>query len=213
MQKIPHSVITTITILLLQFCTLNASAVESLKGDKTHADVWNKFAADILNLHKKLIADKAIEVKSRVGGYANNKDFYIERRYYDGAKLISQLQWEKANPDTLHTIEVYVHDQAGRVVRDFSAAYLPHYHNAPTQTLASFHHYNYMLHAFRSFDASGAKVLERCTGYDAKGQQVNILLDEDDLVNDPDGLIGSADYRACFDGLKQQELGKYIIPQ
>ena len=189
------------------------SATEAMKNDSKHVRVWNKFAADTLRLHKKLTAGKSLKVKTRIGSYANVKDFYTEHRYFNKDKLISQVQWEKENPKTLHTIEVYIHDQKGRVIRDFLAAYLPFYHNAPTQTLASFHHYNGQLHAFRSFDASGDKVLERCTGKDTKGLEVNLLLDEDDLLNDPDELIGTKEYKACFAGLKQQELGKYITPQ
>ena len=188
-------------------------AAEPMKNDNQHIRVWNKFVADTLNLHQKLTAAKNLQVKTRIGSYANVKNFYIEHQYFNKGKLVSQVQWEKDNPDTLHTIEVYVHDHKGRVIRDFLAAYLPFYHNAPTQTLASFHHYNGQLHAFRSFDASGDMVLERCTGKDMKGQAVNLLLDEDDLLNDPDELIGSKEYKDCFAGLKQQELGKYIIPQ
>lgn len=195
------------------FSTSPVFATEPLKQDNKHVRVWNKFAQDTLRLHKQLTAGKNLQVKTRIGSYANVKDFYIERRYLDKGKLVSQVQWEKDNPEILHTIEVYIYDQKGRVVRDFLAAYLPFYHNAPTQTLASFHHYSGKLHAFRSFDATGDKVLERCTGKDAKGQVVNLLLDEDDLLNDPDDLIGSKEYNSCFAGLKQQQLGKYIIPQ
>lgn len=119
----------------------------------------------------------------------------------------------KDDPKTLHTIEVYVHDKLGRVVRDYTAAYLPFYHNAPTQTLISLHHYNNKLHAFRSFDASGDTVLERCEGKDSKGQTVNLLLDEDDLLYDNDGIMDSAEYKQCFAGFKHDKLGKYILPQ
>lgn len=188
-------------------------ATEAMKGDNNHVRIWNKFANDSFNLHKKLIDGKKLEVKTRIGSYANVKNFYIEHRYFDKGKLISQVQWEKDNPKTLHTIEVFVHDKQGRVIRDFMAAYLPFYHNAPTQTLISFHHYDGNLHAFRSFDASGDLVLERCTGENAQRQAVNLLLDEDDLYNDPDEIIGSKEYNSCFDGLKQEKLGKYIIPQ
>lgn len=188
-------------------------ATEPMKGDNHHARVWNKFAADSLVLHKKLTDGKNFKVKKTIGSYANVKDFYTEYQYIDNGKLVSQVQWEKDAPDTLHTIEVFVRDAKGRVVRDFMAAYLPFYHNAPTQTLISFHHYAGKLHAFRSFDATGDKILERCTGTDAKGREVNFLLDEDDLYNDPDDIIGSKEYNNCFSGLKQEKLGKYIVPQ
>ena len=204
----------TITLVLtIPFVSSTVFATEPMKVDNQHVRVWNKFANDTLALHKRLIDGKNVQVKTKVGGYANVKDFYIEHRYFENGKLISQVQWEKDDPTSLHTIEVYVHDKKGRVVRDFMAAYLPFYRNAPTQTLISIHHYPEQLHAFRSFDASGDVVLERCTGKDDKGIEVNLLLDENDLIYDPDDLMTSADYISCFAGLKQSKLGKYIIPQ
>lgn len=200
-------------IFVFPFMLSMASATEAMKGDNKHVRVWNKFANDSLLLHKKLTDGKKLEVKTSIGGYANVKDFYVEHRYFDKGRLISQVQWEKDDPKILHTIEVFVHDKEGRIARDFMAAYLPFYHNAPTQTLISIHHYNNELHAFRSFDASGDTVLERCMGKGNNGQPVNILLDEDDLFNDDDNIMSSADYKECFAGFKQDKLGKYIIPQ
>lgn len=200
-------------ILLLLGIISIASATESIKGYNKHARVWNKFANDCLSLHKKLTDGKVLEVKNRMGGYKNEDFFFTEDRYFDKGRLVSQLQWENGNQDKLHTIEVYIRDETGRVVRDFISAYLPSYHSAPTQTLVSFHHYNEDLHAFRSFDASGDVVLERCTGKNNKGQSVDIILDEDEIYNDDDGIIGSVDYNECFEGLKQKQLGKFIVPQ
>lgn len=200
-------------ILIIPFLSNVAFAGEPMKEDNIHVRTWNKFASDCLALHKKLTDGKDHKVEKSIGSYANVKNFYTEHRYLKGDKLVSQVQWEKDDPKTLHTIEVYVHDDDGRVTRDFMAAYLPFYHNAPTQTLISFHHYTGNLHSFRTFDASGDKVLERCEGKNAQGQTVNMLLDEDDLFNDPDELIGSKEYNECFTGLTQNELGKYIIPQ
>lgn len=98
--------------------------------------------------------------------------------------------------------------------RDFSAAYLPEYRNAPTQTLISFHVYNGLLHAFRSFDATGDHILDRCTGrYNAK--KINILLDEDELYEGQfakKGVMQSDTYKACFKGLPETA-GKYLTPQ
>lgn len=207
------SVLSKSIILILPFLVFSVSATEAMKGDNKHVRVWNKFANDTLTLHKKLTAEKKLDVKTQVGSYANVKDFYIEHRYFDKGVLISQVQWEKENPKILHTIEVYVHDKEGRVIRDFMAAYLPFYHNAPTQTLISIHHYTGNLHAFRSFDASGDTILERCEGKDDKGVSVNLLLDEDDLINDDDGIMATPEYTQCFAGFKQDKLGKYIVPQ
>lgn len=200
-------------ILVSFFPASMVAATEPMKGDNIHARVWNKFANDCLSLHKKLTDGKILQVKNRVGRYNNVDVFYTEDRYFDQGRLISQVQWENGNKNKLHTIEVYVHDKKGRVVRDFISAYLPLYRNAPTQTLISFHHYNEALHAFRTFDASGDTVLERCTGKNKKGQPVAFILDEDDLYNDDDGIIGSAEYNECFAGLKQNKLGKFIVPQ
>lgn len=200
-------------ILILLGIVSIASATEAMKGDNKHARVWNKFANDCLSLHKKLTDGKDLQVKNRVGGYTSVDVSYTEDRYFDKGRLVSQVQWENGNLNKLHTIEIYIHDETGRVVRDFISAYLPFYHSAPTQTLVSFHHYNSDLHAFRSFDASGDTVLERCTGKNKKGQPVDIILDEDEIYNDDDGIIGSGDYNECFTGLKQKQLGKYIVPQ
>lgn len=200
-------------MLIIPFVSGVVFATEPMKGDNVHARVWNKFASDSLALHKKLTNGKNYQVKKSIGSYANVKNFYTEYRYLNKEKLVSQVQWEKDDPKTLHTIEVFVHDEKGRVTRDFMAAYLPFFHNAPTQTLISFHHYTGNLHSFRSFDATGDTLLERCMGTDENGQEINFLLDEDDLYNDPDDIIGSKEYNSCFAGLKQQELGKYIIPQ
>lgn len=210
-----HLIFYRFLIFILFFPSLVsvAAATEALKGDNIHVRTWNKFAQDSLNLHEKLKGGKNLQVKSKIGSYPNLKNFYQEERYFENGRLVSQVQWEKDNPEQLHTIEVFIHDENGRVIRDFAAAYLPFYHNAPTQTLISFHQYNGNLHAFRSFDATGDKILERCTGKNSVGKTVNFILDEDDLYNDDEGIIGSADYISCFAGLKQQKLGKYIIPQ
>lgn len=199
--------------LTMSFASSAVFATEPMKGDSNHARIWNKFANDSLALHKKLTDGKDYQVKKSIGGYANVKNFYTEYLYLNKGKLISQVQWEKDDPKTLHTIEVFIHDEKGRVARDFMAAYLPFYHNAPTQTLISFHHYNGKIHSFRSFDATGDKVLERCMGTDEKGQEINFLLDEDELYNDPNAIIGSKEYNKCFAGLKQKKLGKFIVPQ
>lgn len=188
-------------------------ATEPVKGDSTHVRVWNKFMDDSLALHKKLTSGNEIKVKKTIGGYAQIKDFYTEYRYFKNGQLISQVQWEKDDPEQIHTLEVYVRDDKGRVIRDFTGAYLPHYHNAPTQTLISFHHYAGDLHAFRSFDASGDMTLERCVGKNKKGQSINLILDENDFFNEADRTMDTLEYQECFAGLKQIKLGKYIIPQ
>ena len=186
-----------------------------MKEDNQHIRKWNNFASDALKLQKELIKNEPCHVKRSVGGYAGNKDYYIQEQYISKktGNLVCQIQWEKANPDVLHSIEVYVPDSKGRTVRDFTAAYLPGYNNAPVQTLISFHQYSEKLHGFRSFDASGDRVLERCQG-EYKGKPFEFLMDEDDLYNAQmnGNPIDKEPYALCI-GKLPMKLGKYTTPQ
>lgn len=185
------------------------------KEDNKHIRKWNGFADNALKLHQALIKKHPHDVKKSIGGYSGNKDFYIQEQYISKktGKLISQVQWEKAKPDVLHSIEVYVHDDQGRVIRDFMVAYLPGYHNAPVQTLISFHQYSGKLHGFRSFDASGDRTLERCQG-EHKGKAFEFLMDEDDLyaASMEGNPIEEKVYALCV-GKLETKLGKFILPQ
>ena len=67
------------------------------------------------------------------------------------------------------------------MIRDYVAAYLPTYRNAPTQTLVSLYSYNGDLKAYRTFDATGDRINERCEGT-LNGQDVNFMLDEDEII-------------------------------
>ena len=189
-------------------------AADPMKQDNQHIRTWNRFADQIYQLHLQLTQTKGISKKTRVGGYAQMPEFYREERFYQGDRLISKVQWENDKPDRLHTIEVFIHDEQGRVIRDNVAAYLPTYRNAPTQTLVSFHRYYDQLHAFRSFDASGYRIIERCTG-SLNGRNVNLLLDEDEIyeaLGDSQGIMATDTYQVCFGDL-QTEAGKYLTPQ
>ncbi|MFV2060863.1 MAG: hypothetical protein ACC653_09260 [Gammaproteobacteria bacterium] len=203
--------------LILFFITsfVPGAFAESMKEDNVHVRKWNQFANDLHGLHKKQIANKKIKVKSKKGGYANNKEFYLEKEHFDEhGKLLSRIAWEVENPDKIHVIEIFVYNDSGNVVRDYSAAFLPQYRNAPVQTLISLHQYNKGLHAFRSFDASGDKILERCEGK-YNGKEISFMLDEDELyelTGDENGLMYSQDYKTCFNGL-QETVGKYLTPQ
>ena len=191
-----------------------AQAVEPMKEDNQHIRTWNAFAENVYQLHLKLSQVDGVTTKTRVGGYAQMPEFYREEQFYLGDRLISKVQWEKAQDKVMHSIEVFVHDDEGRVIRDYTAVYLPTYRNAPTQTLISLHRYNDQLHAFRSFDASGYRIIERCTG-SLKGGEVNLLLDEDEIAEAlgvPGSVMESDEYRACFGDL-QTEAGQYLQPR
>lgn len=202
--------------ILMLLCALMLSLAWSgealAKEPNKHIITWDAFARSVLALHHKLISEVRVIKKTKTGGYAHMPDFYIEDSYYAirTHKLISRVQWEKAHPKMLHTIEVYIYDDEGRVTRDFTAAYLPGYHKAPTQTLISLHNYNGDLHAFRTFDASGYRIDEGCRGK-YRGKKVELILDEDEIA-DGVPVMKTAEYKACFEGL-QTTAGKYLTPQ
>ena len=199
-------------LFLLLMTTVHAA--EAMKQDNQHIRTWNTFADNVYQLHQQLSQIEGVTVQTRIGGYAGMPEFYREEQFYLGDRLISTVQWEQAQENVLHSVEVFIHNEQGRVIRDYSAAYLPTYRNAPTQTLISLHRYQDQLHAFRSFDASGYRIIERCNG-NLEGREVNILLDEDEIdeaLGDPGSIMESAEYRACFGDL-QTEAGKYLLPQ
>jgi hypothetical protein len=210
---VPDRRLLFVFVVLLSLSAVGTRAAEgTAKAPNKHIITWQAFAENTLALHRKLIRQGPVEEKTKLGGYEGLPDFYIEKSYYDAKThhLISQLQWEKANPKQLHTIVVYLYDDKGRVTRDFTAAYLPYYHKAPTQTLISLHHYIDELHAFRTFDASGYRIDEGCRG-SYQGKDVEILLDEDEIAEgSPD--MQSAVYKLCFEGVPLKA-GKYLIPQ
>ncbi|MFV1983745.1 MAG: hypothetical protein ACC657_09425 [Thiohalomonadales bacterium] len=197
------------------FFTMTEVSAESMKEDNVHVRKWNNFATDLYELHKKQTANKKITLKSKKGGYATNKEFYLEKEYFDEqGKLLSRIAWELENPENIHVIEVFIYNKDDKVIRDYSAAFLPEYRNAPVQTLISLHQYNKGLHAFRSFDASGDRILERCEGK-YNGKEISFMLDEDELyelMGDKKGFMYSQDYKLCLDNL-QEDLGKYLSPE
>lgn len=203
-------------LIMVFILPVSLSVAVAVKVDNKHVRTWNAFADNTLKLHRKLIKGKEVKIETSVGGYSGMPDFFQEEKFMDKktGKLISVVQWERENPEVMHTIEVFVHNKKGQIIRDYVAAYLPAYRNAPTQTLVSFHKYNGKLHAFRSFDASGEIIVERCEG-SYKGQEVNLLLDEDEIYAALDGnskAMEQPDYKACFKGLRD-EPGKYLRPQ
>ncbi len=201
-------------LLLINF-TATAIEVSSMKEDKGHVFSWNKFARDLLVLHKKQIENREVEVKKSIGGYVVFKNFYKEELYYDkkSKKLLSKLQWERKNPKLIHSIEVYVRDKKGRVLRDYSASYLPQYRNAPAQTLINFHGYGGKMHGFRQFDVSADLIYEKCEGT-FKGKKVTIRMFEDMLYNggpETEKLMKSGPYKACFSKVPKK-IKKGMIP-
>lgn len=187
-----------------------------VNNQQVHA--WNVFTRALYELHKHLVRIYDVRGEDRVGGYgglSGGANFYKEVRTYDtkSGKLLSQIRWEKTHPDRIHTIEVFIYDKSGRLVRDYSSAYMPVFRNAPFQTLINLHYYYEGLHAYRQFDASGVRIYEQCKGR-LLDQTVNISLDEDQIPADaaliPDMSARSA-YSACFAALPTSA-GPYLNP-
>lgn len=185
---------------------------QTMTEDKTHVRTWNDFADACLALHKQQLADNKVREQTRVGGYANRPEFFKEHSYFaaDNGALLSRIQWETDNPERMHTCEVYVRDQQGRVVRDYAAAFLPEGRNAPVQTLINLHDYNEGLHAFRQFDANGDRIYEFCEG-NFDGKKVQLRLFEEDIYGRND-MSSTPLYKACFANLPMKP-GKYVDPQ
>jgi hypothetical protein len=187
-----------------------------LEADPMEVARWNRFTENLYALHTRLVANHELRVTERVSGYHRWPDFFRELTYRDARndRLLSIVQWEREHPDLLHTLEVNIYDDSGKVVRDYYTRFLPFGRNAPVQTLINFHAYNGKLHAFRQFDASDKLLYEDCRG-EHEGQPVRFELDEDDLYLEglkPDGVLTSAAYRECFKGLPQTA-GVYLAPQ
>lgn len=188
-----------------------------MKEDRTHVHTWNKFAEDLLALHKQRVSRNKVRTTEKAGGYMNNPDFYKEVEYIDvkTGKLLSRVLWEKDNPDQVHVMEVYFYDAKGKPTRDFTAAFLPGYRNAPNQTLINLHGTHPQLKAFRSFDASGDRIYEQCEG-SLGGKEVWISMEdyqiEYELRQGSKGVMGTAEYKSCFKGVSEDP-GKYLTPQ
>lgn len=178
---------------------------QSLGVDHQQVAQWNRFADALIAMHRQRLAEGGVDQTEKAGGYANYPNFYREVSYFDSATggLVSRIKWERDNPDRVHSVEVFEYDDDNRLVRDYVAVYLPEHRNAPIQTLVNLHHHDDGLHAFRQFDASGARIYEQCKGQ-YFGEPVMVSLDEDELPIHTGAVpadVGDALYASCFDAL------------
>lgn len=190
--------------------------VKSLVVNLTHSERWNLFADRLLKLHKKIINENNVRVAEKLGGYHNRPDFFKDVQYIDRKtnRLLSRVLWETRNPELVHSMEIYYYDKQGRVIRDYGVSYLTSGRAAPMLTMINFHSYKGGLHAFRQFDASNNRELERCEGKD-NGKNVDIVLDGSDILEFedlPKSIMTSRQYKKCFSGLPKTA-GKYLTPQ
>lgn len=206
MNRTRHAVVVIALALAFQAPGLMAEdEVKNVLVDLTHTQRWNRFADKLMELHRQVISETEVRTTEKVGGYYRQPDFYKEVHYFDkkSGRLLSKIQWEVKNPDLVHSMEVYIHDKQGRVIRDYLVAYLVDGRAAPMQALINLHGYNGKLHAFRQFDASNNRTFERCEGKD-NGKAVNISLSESDILeleDQPKSVMTSAAYKKCFNGI------------
>ena len=198
-------------------CILTSTASATVKPDDKIARQWNQFVTDLVNLNEHLIRQSPHEEKWRIGGYSNEPRFFDEATYTNQAtkQVTSIVQWERADPSAVHSIEVKLRDKQGRIIKDFSASYLTKHRNAPIQTLITIHYYNKQLHGFRVFDASLNRIYEVCRGK-LKGKPVNIDIDDDygelsEALENPKGIMSTKAYLACF-GSRDVDMTRINIP-
>ena len=194
-----------------------ADETKSISPNVDHVASWNRFAEAVYALHEKTIAGRDIKTISRTGGYSRQPKFYKEVSYYDKktGRLVSKIEWEREHPDRIHSIEVYVYDDKGRVIRDFSTWFLPNYRNAPRATFINLYAYHDKLRAYRQFDATDNRIYEFCKGtYQGKPVEISLWeLDIIDLEGEPGTIMTTPEYKACFKGLPVKSAGKYLTPQ
>lgn len=208
--------IALISLSLLGNMAFAEEQSDRLREDKQHVRTWNNFADALLAEHQQIIKSDGLIKTEKLGGYYNKPDFYREVTYKHKktGNVRSRVQWETDNPDRVHVMELFYYDDKGRVSRDYTVAFLPVHRNAPAQTLIALHNYNGDLHAFRSWDASGITVFERCEGK-FKGEEVDISYEDyeiETMLLDPKKSdMAKPVYKACFARLPVKA-GKYLKP-
>ena len=211
-----RTVITLLSLLVASGISYAEEQADRMKEDKQHVNSWNAFAAANKKAHTKILATHDIIETSKTGGYHNNPEYYREVTYTDKktGRMLSRVQWETENQDTVHVMELFYYDDKGRVARDYTTAFLPGFRNAPVQTLVALHSYDNGLHAFRSFDAEGLTVFERCEGK-FKGEDVDVSYEDYEIETlrlDPKKSdMAKPIYKACF-GSIPITAGKYLKP-
>ncbi|TNF92253.1 MAG: hypothetical protein EP297_13580 [Gammaproteobacteria bacterium] len=188
-----------------------------MKEGVSEAAKWNKFSASLLKVNDYLVKGdvRTEESEGGYGGLVDDLKFYLEIKTYDKAtgNLLSNVKWEKRNPDNLHAIEVYIFDKSGQLKRDYAAAYLPVHRKAPYQTLINLYHHNDDLSGYRQFDASDNLLYEQCKGL-YKKKEVFISLDHYEIPDRPSQIEDKfmrEVYRACFDRMPASA-GRYLDP-
>jgi hypothetical protein len=204
-------------IVLLTVAVANGAPAENdvteSMIDEEHSRTWNRFAEQVVALHRQQLAGREVRVEERVGNYGGEmakRYRFREASYYEAGsgRLLSRVRTDRDRPEEVQIAEVYLHDDDGRVRRDYAFVYLPWARGAPVRTFVSLHGYRNGLHAYRQFDATGNTLYEYCDGA-LDGRPVRIALPEERIGAVP----GDAEaYRRCFAGLPEMA-GAFLTPQ
>jgi len=215
-KKINNIVLTTL-LITVPISAVSKERISPMSEDKKQVTEWNRFADSLHTLHHAMINNASVRTEEEVGGYGGTSsgDFYTEIRYYDKQTglLISKVQWELENPDVIHNIEIFIHDDDGLLMRDYFAGFLPHHRNAPLHTMVNFYGDHADLKSFRQFDASGERIYEQCSGKHF-GNDVDISLEDSEwnFPSDDGKQISTTEaYIACFGDIPIK-VGKYLDP-
>jgi len=194
------------------FSAENRNVVDEMV-DTEHQRTWNRFASRVHDLHLAQLSRHTVRMEKRFGEYggATGKGhFFRETSFFDAdsGRLLSRVRSNRARPEELQSVDVYVYDAHGQLLRDYSFTFLPWGRAAPLQTLIRLHHYPDELHAWRQFDASGITLYEFCEGM-IDDRPVRIAIWEDELGKPVEEAEA---YRRCFAGLPNSA-GPYLHPQ
>ena len=201
-------------VLTLMLCSFPSHAAERY----SRAERWTQFARSLEKLHEQRMKSLPYTTQESIGGYGgirSDPEYYREVKYLEpgSGKLLAVVQRENNAGKLLHVIELYIHDDQGRVSREYLATYLPGRRETPYQTLITLYAYEGGLKAFRQFDASNDLLFEHCAG-EIDGQKVRISFDEFDVPDDAGKISDELErkaYLSCFQSLPKSA-GRYLNP-
>lgn len=197
-----------VTVVIIGFLGVYTACADSgsISSDlqKRYARL-NGFVENLYSLHKKRIENRLYYEKESIGGYGGQTDnlrYYKELKYFDKESdwLLSIIKWERKNPDNIHMIDVYIYDDENRILREYSATYLPSRRAAPLETLITRHYYRDDLHSFREYDASDILIYEQCNSI-KEPANIYFALHYEDIPDTYKEIEKDQQdrYRACFD--------------
>ena len=189
---------------IVGLCAFHAA----LAADSTRPE----FHKAVYALHKQQIAGRSVRTEEETGEYkglAANGYRYRVTTYFDAAtgRFLSRVQQDADKPDAIHSVEVNIYDDQGRVIRDYLTIAPPWKPDWPSRAYINLHNYNGQLHSWRQFELDGRVNYEFCEG-ELEGKHVRIALDWGDLYA---MTVKSPEYHACFDGMSS-DWGQYLSP-